>query len=328
MSASVPAAVTVVVGGEEFLLAREVLGLVAAVRMIDGTAEVIDVDGSDFGDAHVLELASPDLFGGCRVLIVRGVQHLSDAHTDALGHFAGDPLEGTYVVAVHDGGNKARGLPDRLAKAGAQVVKVVAPSRPAERLDFVQGEMRRAGGQATAGAVRALVAAVGGDLRELSAAATQLVADSPGRLDEDAVARFHRGRAETSGFAVADAAIGGQVAESLALLRSALDTGTAPVLLTSALAAGLRDVARVRGAGNRPAGQLARDLAMPPWKVDKTLRAARGWSDDGLAAGVRAVAVADAGVKGGSDDAAYAVQQGVLGVLAARGALGQPERRR
>jgi DNA polymerase-3 subunit delta len=188
-------------------------------------------------------------------------------------------------------------------------------------MEFVQAEIRRAGGQSTAGAVRALVAAVGNDLRELSSAATQLVSDAPGLLDEDAVARFHRGRAETSGFAVAEAAIAGQVAESIALLRSALETGTAPVLLTSALASGLRDVVRVRGAGNRPPAQLARDLGMPPWKVDKTLRTARGWTDDGLADGIRAVAEADAGVKGAADDAAFTVQQAVLRVLSARGAL-------
>ncbi len=314
-------AVTVVVGSEEFLLAREVAEVRAAVRRLDAAAEVIDVDGTEFGDQHVMELASPDMFGGARLLIIRSVQKLSDAHRDAIAAYAGDPLDDTYVVAVHDGGNTARSLPDALAAAGARVVKVVAPTRPAERLEFAQAEIRRAGGQSTAGAVRALVGAVGNDLRELSAAATQLVADCPGLLDEEAVARFHRGRAETSGFAVADAAIGGQVAESLALLRSALDTGTAPVLLTSALASGLRDVARVRGAGNRSAGQLARDLGMPPWKIDKTLRVARGWSDDGIAEGIRAVAEADAGVKGAADDAPFAVQQAVLGVLAARGAI-------
>ncbi len=310
------------VGSEELLLAREVEAVVAAVRAADPQAEVTSVDGVDFGDEHVLSLASPDLFGGSSVLVVRGVQHLSDAHTDAIGAFAADPFDDTYLVAVHDGGNKARGLPDRLAGQGARVVKVVAPTRPAERMEFVQAEIRRVGGSSTAGAVRALVEAVGGGLRELSAAATQLVADTGvGLVDEDVVARFHRGRAETTGFAVADAAISGRVADSLALLRAALDTGTAPVLLTSALASGLRDVARVRGGGSRSAGQLARDLGMPPWKVEKSLRVARGWSDDGLAAGIAAVAVADAGVKGATDDPAYAVQRAVLGVLAARGAL-------
>ncbi|HEX7353740.1 MAG TPA: DNA polymerase III subunit delta [Mycobacteriales bacterium] len=317
-------AVTVVVGSEELLLAREVRAVRDLVRAADPDAEVIDVDGADFSDSHVLDLSSPDMFGGARLLVIRGVHKLSDAHREVLAAFAADPLDRTYVVAVHDGGNTARSLPDALAAAGARVVKVQPITRPADRLEFVQAEIRRAGGQCTAGAVRALVAAVGSDLRELSSAASQLVSDVPGLLDEDAVARFHRGRAETTGFAVADAAIAGQVAESIALLRSALETGTAPVLLTSALASGLRDVARVRGAGNRPPAQLARDLGMPPWKVDKTLRVARGWSDDGLADGIRAVATADAGVKGAADDAAFAVQQAVLAVLGARGAL-RPE---
>lgn len=320
MTDDVPA-LTVVVGSEELLLARQVRAVRDAVRARCADAEVAEVDGADFGDGHVQDLASPDMFGGSRLLVIRGVHRLGDRHREALAAFAADPLEGTYVVAVHDGGNTARSLPDTLAAAGARVVRVASVTRPAERLEFVQAEIRAAGGQATAGGVRALVAAVGNDLRELSSAARQLVGDVPGLLDEEAVARFHRGRAETSGFAVADAAIGGRVAESIALLRAALETGTAPVLLTSALASGLRDVARVRGAGNRPPAQLAKDLAMPPWKVDRTLRAARGWSDDGLGAAVRAVADADAGVKGAADDPAFTVQQAVLGVLAARGAL-------
>lgn len=321
MSVDGVAPLTVVVGGEEFLLTRQVRIVRDAVRVLAADVDVTEVDGAEFGDGHVLDLASPDMFGGVRLLVIRGVHKLADGHREALARFATDPLEDTYVVAVHDGGNTARSLPDTLAAAGAHVIRVAAVTRPAERLEFVQAEIRDAGGQATAGAVRALVAAVGTDLRELSSAARQLVSDVPGLLDEEAVARFHRGRAETSGFAVADAAIGGQVAESIALLRAALETGTAPVLLTSALASGLRDVARVRGAGNRPPGQLAKDLAMPPWKVDKTLRTARGWTDDGLAQAVGVVAVADAGVKGAADDAAAAVQTAVLGVLAARGAL-------
>lgn len=312
------AAVSVLVGGEEFLLARAVAEVLAAAALDAGPLEVTAVEAADFTDAHLLSLASPDLFGAARALVVRGVQDLSESHREALVAYTADPLPDLVLVLVQAAGAKARGYPDQLAAAGAELVKVSAPSRPEERLLFVQDEIRAAGGQSTAAAVRALVEAVGSDLRELSATARQLVADSGGRVDEAAVARYYQGRAETTGFAVADAALAGQDALALGLLRSALDTGTAPVLLSSALASGLRDIARVRDVGGNPTA-VAKALGLPSWKVTRALRAGRGWSDAGLAAAVAAVARADAGVKGAAADAGYALSRALLEIGAARG---------
>jgi DNA polymerase-3 subunit delta len=309
--------VTCVVGNEEYLVSRAVQRAVAGAKRIDPGLEVVDVAGGEFGDEHILVLDSPDLFGAGRVVIVRGTQDLSDEHRQALLAFAVDPLPNLYLVAVQAAGPKAKSFPEELAAKGAELIRCVPITRPAERLEFVQDEIRAAGGQSTAGAVRALAEAVGADLRELSSAARQLVADAGGRVDEPAVARFHQGRAETTGFAVADAVVAGQSGEALALLRSALETGTAPVLLTSALASGLRDVARVRGASGRPA-DIARVLNMPPWKVERSQRVARGWTDDGLADAIRAVAEADGEVKGGAVDVDHALQRAIFAVIRAR----------
>ena len=57
---------------------------------------------------------------------------------------------------------------------------------------------------------------------------------------------------------------------------------------------------------------------MPPWKL-KTLRGqAQGWSESGLARAIRAVAQADADVKGAASDASYALERLVLTVAALR----------
>ncbi len=312
-----PPAVTVIVGAEEFLVARAVRRLLDAARDQDPTLEVTRLTGGEFTDEHVLALASPDLFGGLRAVVVDGAQDLTDEHRQALLAYTRQPLPDLLLVLVAGPGAKGRSYPGQLEEAGATLHRVLAPTRPAERLQFLQEEIRDAGGQSTASAVRALGEAVGSDLRELSAVGRQLVADTGGLVDEAAVGRFHTGRAETSGFAVADAAVTGQTAEALALLRSALETGTATVLLTSALASGLRDIARVREAGGPPAA-VASALGMAPWKVERSLRVARGWSDEGLSAAIAAVALADAGVKGAAADPAYALVQAVLAVSTAR----------
>ena len=80
----------------------------------------------------------------------------------------------------------------------------------------------RAGRTVEDSGVRALLDALGNDLRELAAASSQLAADTTGVIDQAVVARYYRGRAEASGFSVADRAVEGRLAEALELLRWAL----------------------------------------------------------------------------------------------------------
>ena len=60
-----------------------------------------------------------------------------------------------------------------------------------------------------------------------------------------------------------------------------------------------------------------RELGMPPWKIDRVRQQMRGWSADGVASALRAVATADAAVKGGGDDPAYALERAVVAVARA-----------
>jgi DNA polymerase-3 subunit delta len=63
---------------------------------------------------------------------------------------------------------------------------------------------------------------------------------------------------------------------------------------------------------------LAREVGVPPWKLKSMRSQARGWDQAGLAAALKAVAAADADVKGAADDAAFALEQAVLTVARAR----------
>jgi DNA polymerase-3 subunit delta len=191
--------------------------------------------------------------------------------------------------------------------------------RFAERLDFLRAEMRRAGRKADDGGLRALLDAVGNDLRELAAACSQLAADTDGVISAAVVTKYYRGRAEATGFTVADRAVEGKLAESLEQLRWALATGVSPVLIVSALAQGVRGLGRV---GSAPRGlsadALAGELGMPPWKIDQVRRQLRGWTPDGVARAHRAVAAADAQVKGEGASAGYALEHAITTIVAAR----------
>jgi DNA polymerase-3 subunit delta len=318
----VPAPVTVVVGAEELLAARAVAAVAAEAREAAAAAgtdlDVVDLAAADTDPAALAAAVSPSLFAERRVVVVTGADAADRDLAAALAGYAAAPAADISLVVVHPGGAKGRSLVDGLTTAGARLVECEAPRRPEDRERFVAEEIRAAGGTTDRPAVQALIAAVGTDLRELAAAAAQLVADCGGRVDEDAVARYHLGHAEAGSFAVADRAVEGDRPGALALTRWALLAGQSPAGITGALASNLRTIGLVAGAGR--GGSAA--LGVPPWKARKAAGWARGWHPDALAEAVRAVADADEQVKGGAADAGYAVERAVLAVLTARTARG------
>jgi DNA polymerase III subunit delta len=314
------AAVTLVVGDEELLADRAVAAVVAAVRAEEPGVEVHDLLGGKVELGELTRLASPSLFEDRSVVVIRGAQDLGKDVIAEIVKYAAHPADDTVLVLAHPGGVKGKALVDGVKKAGAAVVTVAKVTKPGERLDFIRAEVRNAGRTISPAAAQALLDAVGSDLRELAAACSQLAFDTPGKsIDEAAVARYHRGRAEVSGFTIADLAVEGKLGEALEQLRWALATGVAPVLIVSALAGGLRSLAKIGGAPRHLKGaQLAGHLGMPPWKVDRVRRQLNGWGPDGISRAMIAVASADEQVKGGGTDPAYALEHTIQVIVASR----------
>ena len=305
-------------GDEELLVARAVDDITALARASDPDTEVRALEAAALPPGELAELLSPSLFGGRRVLVIRNGQDAKKDLVATLLDYARDPDPEVSLVVTHAGGAKGKAFADGLREAGAKVLRAAKLSRPRERVDFVRDELRRLGGRCTEDAAEALIAAVGNDLRELAAACSQLIADTDGRIGADTVARYYRGRAEVSGFTVADAAMVGDVPAALEALRWALQVGVDPVPIADALADGVRTVARVAAAGRGNPYQLAATLGMPAWKIERAQRQARGWTPDGLVDAMQAAAVCNAAVKGGSEDRGYALESAILAVTAAR----------
>ncbi|MFC6286682.1 DNA polymerase III subunit delta [Nocardioides sp. GCM10027113] len=312
--------VVLVTGKEEFLGERSVEAVRDAVRRHDPEAEVSETRGADLTLATLGEMSAPSLFSSTRCVVVRGIEDLPEESVEGLLTYAAGPVEDVALVLVHGGGQKGSGVLARLRKLpGVDEVKS-AELKASEFPGFVAAEVRRHGARIDQEAAAYLVQAVGQDLRSLAAAASQLTHDFPGEtLTSDRVKQYFGGRAEAKSFAVADAAFSGRREAALEELRWALDTGTPPVLVTSAFAGSARGLARLKGApGRMRDADLAREVGVPPWKL-RTLRdQSRGWSDAGIARAIRAVAVADADVKGAASDPSYALERLVLTVTALR----------
>lgn len=313
--------VTLVTGPEEYLNERAITAAVQAVKHADEESEVSQTAADQLSMAALGDLAAPSLFSAIRCVVVRGLEDLPDESYDGLLDYAASPSEDIGLILVHSGGQKGSGLLNKLRKLKTVTEVKSAALKPSEYSRWVAAEARSHGARIAEDAADLLVQAVGHDLRALAGACHQLANDFAGEpLTAEVVKRYFGGRAEVKGFAVADDAIFGRTARALEELRWALDNGTAPVLVTSAFASGLRGLARFKSAprGMRD-GDLAREVGVPPWKLRTLREQARGWDDSGLVRAIQAVAQADADVKGAASDASYALERMVLTVTEARG---------
>ena len=217
------APVTLIVGEEEFLVDRAVRDLIAAARDAASGGDVHDTQGAELGPGELASLTSPSLFGGSLVVVIRAAQNASKDVAAELARYVRNPAPDVVLVLTHAGGAKGKELLAATRGSGARVIECPKVTRFAERLDFIRSEFRRAGARADDGAARALLDAVGSDLRELAAACDQLATDAQdagGGIDETVVAQYYRGRAEATGFTVADRAVEGNLAQSLELIRA------------------------------------------------------------------------------------------------------------
>jgi DNA polymerase-3 subunit delta len=309
----------VLVSGPEALLAeRAVDELLDRFREQAPGGEVTEVEAATLDPGRLAEVTGPSLFADRRAAVIGDLASLPSDLLDPVARLGEHPDPELAVILVHGGGTRPKALLDRLSAARVETIACV-PVKAWDLPQFVTAEVRRIGGSIEPAAPPLLVDAVGHELRPLVGAVAQLVADAEdGRVTGAQIRRYFAGRAEVSSFAVADAALLRQTGRALEQLRWATATGVAPVLVTSALASGLRSLAKfVTAPGSLREAELAREVGVPPWKLKSLRTQARSWDPDALAVALRAVASADAAVKGAAGDADFALEQAVLAICRA-----------
>jgi len=313
-----------VLGDEELLVERAVASILISVRASAGSDDV-PVDRLRAGEVSVNELAellSPSLFADERILVLEDADEAGKDAVTLITQAAGDLPPGTLLVVLHSGGGRAKSLVATLRDLGAQTHECAKITKAADRAAFVRMEFRSLTVSADDDTVSVLLDAVGSDLRELAAACSQLVADTGGNVDVAAVRRYHSGRAEVSGFDIADKAVTGDVAGSTEALRWAMARGVPHVLVADALAEAVHNIARI-GPLSGNSYRLAGELGMPPWKIEKAQKQSRRWSREKVATAIRLTAALNADVKGAAADADYALEAAVRKV--AELAAGRPD---
>lgn len=308
-----PEPVVLVSGPEDFLADRAGHAIRETLRQASTDLEVHDIDATSYTAGELFTVASPSLFAEPRLIRVQAVEKCSDAFLDDAKRYVEQPAEETTLVLRHAGGQRGKALLDLVRGGAGEGIEIVCPEvkRDQDRLSFAQSEFRRLSAQITPGALRMLVAAYSGGIGELAGACAQLVSDVGARITEEEVSRATEGRVEAGAFKVADAATAGRAADALVLLRQALSTGTDPIPMLAALNMKVRAMAKVFGSRSR-SGQLAKELGMAPWQVERAQREVQGWRESDLAHCVNLGAETEWLLKGGTRDPEYALERYLL----------------
>jgi len=301
-------------GGESVLADRalaEALGLRA-----DFERTILDGAGLELG--RFGEAVAPSLFAEKRVLVLKDLQDVTSEVQEEIESLFDQLDPNLHLIFIHKGGVKGKGLLDKIKKRKPEVITCEPMKKAADKEEFVREEFARHGRKISSGAVTALVDATGSDTRELAAACSQIAFDTnAGKavIDEDDIAKYYQGRIEATGFDVADATLAGNPTAALVALRNALDSGTDPVMIVSALTSSIRTLAKVSGAPrNANAFQLAGSLGLAPWQIDKARRQLSKWSPALISFSVQELAKADVAIKGAEADPLYALERSIVSI--------------
>ena len=301
--------------GGESVLADRALAEALSLRA-DFERTVLDGSGLELG--RYGEAVAPSLFADKRVVVIKDLQDVVSEVQEEIESLFDHIDVNLHLIFIHKGGVKGKGLLDKIKKLKPDIVTCEPMKKASDKEEFVRQEFSRHGRKISSGAVTALVDATGSDMRELAASCSQISFDTnAGKavIDEDDIAKYYQGRIEATGFDVADATLAGNPTAALIALRNALDSGTDPIMIVSALTSSIRTLAKVSGAPrNANAFQLAGSLGLAPWQIDKARRQLSKWSPALIAFSVQELSKADVAIKGAEADPLYALERSVVSI--------------
>lgn len=314
--------ILLVTGNSEYLAERLRKSAVAAVVQEQAECQVTESGASGLQPGEFAGLTSASLFSDATAVVLTDLQDLPDHAQTELVEYAKAPSPDVAVVLVHSGGQKGKGLLDQLRKIDAVTeVKLEQPKYERDYVGWVQRETRDRGSSIDPEAATALVQSVGQDLRALAGAVAQLIAsvDDGRAVDKEIVRQYFGGRAEVRGYEIADAVIEGRLHVAMESNRFAEAVKVAPLVITAAVASGLRSLAKLESIqGNLGDNEVAGIIGAPPFKVKALRRQLSGWDAAGLSAALSAVAAADLALKTGEAEPGYAVERLLLQVASKR----------
>ena len=304
---SASAAPVILVFGPQDFFADRAIKTVKEQFTAGDSVELVEIEAADYISGDIFDLAGAGLFGDKKMVIIQGVERCSDALiTDGIDYL-NSPAADAIVIYRHTG-KSVRGKKLLEAIRGADnalEVTCIDISKITDRLAFIEAEFKAKDRKISRPAANALAEIFNSDIEELAAACSQLQSDDSGEITPEIVEKYFGGRLESNGFKIADSALAGRTAESVLLLRHALDQGVEPVLIVTAIARSIGTMAKV--IGNPKA--TPQSVGVQDWMLNKARAAVASWTEDDLAFVINELAETDFAIKGGQKDPVFAMER-------------------
>ncbi|MCH4160749.1 MAG: DNA polymerase III subunit delta [Bifidobacterium sp.] len=322
---TVPAPLTLVVGGDSFLNNQRIRDLRHAAAQIRPDAEIVELDAAQC-DAYAFdEAVGPSLLSDSTIVILSNVEHADDKLAQTLQQYCKHSKTsqgiGSVVIAQHEGGQKGKRLLDALTRAGADRQNIPDLKKFDAKINFVYSTFERKHRRIEPMAAQQLVNVLGDDTGQLAAMCEQLCFD----FDENPITlntanTYLTADPQVTGFAVADKAVEGRTADAIVAMRAAVTQGIVPIALIGALALKLRMLAKAAAIQSGSISQA--EAKASPWQIRAASRQLSGWTSAGLGRCIEALAAADESSKSSRGDPVYALELAIE-LIGTKGRLGR-----
>jgi len=283
------AQVLLVVGADPLLCDREVERRLADIAADGVLTHVLRLDAADLDGLPEMRTAS--LLEERTCVVLRNVEALSGETNRTLREqietYVASPDPTNVLILVARNVGRIPTLAKAAAAAGEKIDVAIPAEHDGRAWDrLIAEEFARLERQAEPAAIAALLEHAGHDATVIaSQVATVCHATEGGRIiTVDDVEAVVAGQGRTSAFAIADAIGDRDPAAALMALRGAMGSGEAPLRIVGALTFRLRQLLQAR------AGADARDIGIPPGRLQHLRRSAQvflpgelAWCHDRLA---------------------------------------------
>jgi len=296
-----------ITGSEELLIDREINSFFKSLKKdypeIEKHSFLISDESAWSG---FLEASSPSLFGGTSLIVLDNLNVAEDKINDNFVNFLKNldlnSIDGYFLVLIHRGGAGGTGILKALRNFKITEVKADKFKKSEEYESWIRNEFKLRKRKIAEEAISLLKSAVGEDLRELSAAVSQLSTDvinDP--ISELDVLQYYQGVAEIRSYEIADAILNKKTNKALSLLYSSLEQDpTSAIPIVNSISSNIRYLVRIAGA---PKGMsdpdIARELSINPFRIKFLRGYLRNWSPKKLADATVELAKVDASLKAG-----------------------------
>jgi DNA polymerase III subunit delta len=254
-------------------------------------------------DAFAASLAAISLLSSRRYLLVEGVE--SWGNTDAkraIDALAQVPPETTVALVAH--GKAPAGLDKAVKAAGGEVLSFEAP-RERDIPKQLVAEARELGFELDPRAARSLVERLGPRPLRLRTELERLAlwAGEGGEVGAEDLRAMVADTSEDAIWSLADAVVAGDEASTMRIAERLVAQGEALPRIVYSIGPRLRQALRAAGEleSGKPAGEVAKGLAMHPYAAKMLVSKVKGRTPEDLVASIEALADLELWSRGGSD---------------------------